>query len=114
MNLNPFSDLEGFQLKDVMSQFQEKRQAEKSLQILAGAYREILTDQRYVAIREELSGILAQQLKLLVSEASGCSKCCKRAERVRLIHEIIHRPIEEVWYQNTLARDQESTNAGDG
>ena len=110
---NPFRALDGLQVDDVLRSLNEKANAEKRIQALSDSYRALLTDPRYQLIRQDIENTLCEQLRLLVKEASKCHNCCKRAERIRLLDEVLHEPIQAVWYSNTQSRIAEDSN-GDG
>lgn len=112
---NPFELLDGTQVGEWLRSLKAQSEAEKRLKAIAGQYQEILGDPRYAGIREQLNQAMGEQLQLLVNEASQCSKCCKRAERIKLLDEVVNQPVQAVWYARMQERaHQEASNGRDG
>lgn len=116
MNItNPFKQLEGLGLTSVIREIKERNAAEKRLRSMQDRYKEILNDPRYASIRFEYASVLGEQLRLLVSEASKCNNCCKRAERIKLLTDVIDQPVQVAWHahmQNQAA--EEAAEDGNG
>lgn len=96
MRTNPFGILNEFMQRTVYKQKAEERDAEARLQSLLLTYRTLCQDTRYKQVVQDLEGILREQLGRLLTQASACAHCAPHAERVLLLKDIIHAPIDAV------------------
>lgn len=78
--------------------------ARKQFDRIIGAYKELLENPAYKLISEEAKQGLGEQLKILVDEASRCSRCCQHAARVKMLQEVVLEPIERVWQEQQRVR----------
>lgn len=106
-SFNPFSRLGREELKTVIQNRKRASDAEKKLKELVKQYREIVQDARYKVVRGQLDEALGEQLRKLVDLASDCSHCAPRAERVRLLSEVVSQPFQVAWYANQQERIEE-------
>ena len=106
-NFNPFSRLGRGELKTVIQSRKKANQAERRLKELVKQYREILQDDRYKAVKGQLEEAMGENLSKLVDFASDCPRCSPRAERVRLLHEVISQPYHVSWYASQQERIEE-------
>lgn len=104
---NPFSRLGFEELKTVIRNRRQANEAEKRQKEIVKQYREIVQDPRYKAIREQLDEALGETLRRLVDMASECPRCSPRAERVRLLSEVVSQPYQVAFYANQQERVEE-------
>lgn len=69
---------------------------------MTAVYRGIIADPRYKPVRDDLAAVLGEQLTLLVDEAAKCSHCCPRAERIKLLVDVVDQPVQAAWYAHKV------------
>lgn len=97
--LNPFATLTREIAAKVLEDHRLKAQAERRLKGLLCAYEEMVQDDRYKAIRQELTLVLGDYLRDLVDYARTCRHCVHKAERIHLLQEVVAEPLEAVWFE---------------
>jgi len=102
--LNPFKELSAEHRLEVRRQKSEASQARERFKRLQRAYAELMADERYSVIRDELELSLGEQLHRLCEKARGCSSCASYAVRVDALNDIIARPLAAVWSENQRSR----------
>jgi len=109
-HLNPFAALTREITDTVLADHRAKRLAELRMKRLVAAYRELMDDPRYKAVRGELTTIMGEQLRSLVKTASVCPRCAPRAERITLLQEVIAAPLETIWFEREQPLGDDETD----
>ena len=97
---DPFRELTDAVLEKVFRQQKRERAAEQRYLRLLDMHRQIVQDERYKLIAQDLEQVLGVQLTSLLAKARRCTCACgaaPQAERVSLLQEIISEPLQAVW-----------------
>lgn len=97
--LDPFAELTEPIRQRLFERGKRARLAEERFQRLLDTYKQILQDSRYKAASEDLVMVLGAELTELVRDARLCPKCGVKAERIRLLQEIVSEPLQSVWVE---------------
>lgn len=111
--LNPFRQLLPQEWRQVVAERKVRQAAEVRYQRLLDAYKAILEDQRYAAVRDEMTLTLGHELTTLVRTATTCTSCRGQAERIQFLQEVVGRPLTVAWDAATRSRlEPEASDAG--
>lgn len=101
---NPFADPTKAQREDLSRQRAEAAAVRQRAEKLAATYRQLVDDPRYLSIKEELALSLGECLVQLLHQAEACGTCAPYAVRVRSLHDIVMRPLSQVFIEAHRSR----------
>ena len=110
--LNPFKELSPAHWAQVVRQRITAVNARKRYEAITTAYATLTTDPRYAAIKDELVASLEELLHQLVEQSAKCANCAPHAIRVKMLQEVVQRPLSQVWAdaQRSRLEPVEETN----
>ena len=95
--LDPFAQLTQPLYEQIWAEKRRNREAEARFQRLLSAHKLLLQDTRYQVIAKDAEAILGTELQKLVLHASKCGHCGPKAERIRLLTELVTERLQMVW-----------------
>lgn len=102
--LNPFKSLSPEHRREVARHRRLARDAQERLERLTTAYRTLLIDPRYEALKADLEASLGEQLTQLLEVARSCPKCAPTAVRVDALHDVVARPLHQAFLDAQRSR----------
>lgn len=102
--LNPWKELSPTHRRELAAQRKIAADARLRLEGIVKAYRELIGDPRYEAIKAELEMSLGEQLYQLVEHAAGCQRCAPHALRVKVLNDVVARPLHQLWMEAQRSR----------
>lgn len=105
--INPFAPLTGKQRDAALQEALAKRAAQARIDALTTAYKALLEDTRYTAIRDEARQLMGSALTDLVEQACRCEHgCAPKALHVRMLHQLHNEALEHVWFEEHRAQEE--------
>lgn len=104
--LDPFAALTHDTYARIFYAKRREREAEARFKTLIKAYKALLQDARYGVIAQDVMATLGHELDKLVTQASGCAHCGPRAERIRLLQEIVGEPLQMIWAEEHRPKEE--------
>lgn len=112
---SPFRALSPSHRREVRRQRVLAAEVQARFERVQTAYKELVADPRYVAIRGELDASLGECLHQLVEVAKTCGRCAPSAVRVQALNDIIARPLHLLFLEAQRSRlEPVEDGAGDG
>ena len=102
--LNPFRELFPAQRREVARQRAEAAQVRERFEGVLTAYRQLINDPRYAAITGELEASLGEMVQQLVTTAEGCAHCAPAALRVKVLNDVVSRPLHQLFLDAQRSR----------
>ena len=112
--LNPFRELDPRRWAEVVQQRRIAASAQKRFEQVSEAYKALVSDPRYAAIKDELEASLGESLNALVKTAEVCGRCAPAAVRVKALNEIVARPLHHLFFEAQRSRIEPVESAGEG
>ena len=102
--VTPFRELFPAQRREVARQRAEAAQVRDRFEGVITAYRQLIEDPRYAAIKGELEASLGAMLHQLVAIAEGCAHCAPAAVRVKSLNELVAQPLHQLFLDAQRSR----------
>lgn len=102
--MNPWRALRGKEAAHVDRLAQHALESQQRYEKLLLQYKALLEDARYKDLAAELEASLGEQIVQLVHQAESCAHCAPCAVRVKMLHEVLRRPLEQLFIEAQRTR----------